>query len=246
MRIRLTLAGVDNSVLTKRCDPVKGRGARDYCCCDAAGQSAAARAVATASRSYYRTLRCELLGSGKPTAARGTRHWWPCSSGDSIYLLAVCCIMSLRPGGFSLRPGGGGGFDEDERGGSFRPSGGSRPRSELDDSDRRSKGGGGRRGAAGGGRNSDDVLEGQLFLGEVVSLRESDRFGFIQPDAASGLPRTGALPLLPPPPPAAAASAAAACTRAARAHALPCARSGARREAPIDSHPTGAHPTGVV
>ena len=132
--------------------------------------------------------------------------------------------MSLRPGGFSLRPGGGGGFDEDERGGSFRPSGGSRPRSELDDrmdnhGDRRSKGSGGRHGAGGGGRNSDDVLEGQLFLGEVVSLRESDRFGFIQPDAASGLPRTGALPLLPPPPPAAAASAAAACTRAARAHA---------------------------
>jgi hypothetical protein len=155
-----------------------------------------------------------------------------------------------------LRPGGGGGFDEDERGGSFRPSGGSRPRSELDDrmdnhGDRRSKGSGGRHGAGGGGRDSDDVLEGQLFLGEVVSLRESDRFGFIQPDAASGLPRTGALPLLPPPPPPAACRRRRqrrrrvhACTRA-RTY-LPCARSGARREAPIGSHPTGAHPTGVV
>jgi hypothetical protein len=116
--------------------------------------------------------------------------------------------------------------------------------------DRRSKGSGGRHGAGGGGRNSDDVLEGQLFLGEVVSLRESDRFGFIQPDAASGLPRTGALPLLPPPPPAARRRRRQrrrrvhACTRA-RTH-LPCARSGARREAPIGSHPTGAHPTGVV
>ena len=162
--------------------------------------------------------------------------------------------MSLRPGGFSLRPGGGGGFDEDERGGSFRPSGGSRPRSELDDrlddnGNRRSKGGGGRRGVAGGGRNSDDVLEGQLFLGEVVSLREADRFGFIQPDAASGLPRTGALLLLPPPPPPLPPPPPPPPAPPPRAHALthlPCVRSGARREAPICSHPNGAHPAGGV
>jgi hypothetical protein len=46
----------------------------------------------------------------------------------------------------------------------------------------------------------------------------------------------------PPPPPAPPPRAR---VQRARTH-LPCARSGARREAPIDSHPTGAHPTGVV
>ena len=120
--------------------------------------------------------------------------------------------MSLRPGGSSGNLALGG-WDEDERGGgSLRPVS-LRPRGDLDDrtdnlGDRRGGkgGGGGRRGGGGGGGGGDerrgggagrnggggDPISSRLHCGEVVSLRESDGFGFIRPDAASGLQRMGA------------------------------------------------------